>query len=89
MPLTSADAQKHLTGGDAEAKAAYEEAYNAIFELQLDHHAHLQPYRNNVDGKTKWAKIEMWPIMVSTAQHHQGKLHLLPLSHSQWQLCML
>lgn len=60
-----ADVCIHGAGGEAEAKAAYEEAYSAMFELQLDHDSHFQPYRDKIDSKSKWAKVEMWPITVS------------------------
>ncbi len=53
-----------LAGGEEEASAALEEGLNAIFTLQLEHHCHLQPYLSSSDGTAKWAKIEMWPMMV-------------------------
>lgn len=53
------------TGGEAEAQAAYDEAVNAVFNLQLECHRHAQPHKSKKDGKTKWAMIEMWPIIVS------------------------
>lgn len=53
-----------MTGGRAEAEAAYAEGLNAIFSLQLEHHCHVQPYLSSSDGTAKWAKIEMWPMMV-------------------------
>ena len=53
-----------LAGGEEEARAALEEGLNAIFSLQLEHHCHLQPYLSSSDGTAKWAKVEMWPMMV-------------------------
>lgn len=53
-----------LAGGEEEAHAALEEGLNAILNLQLEHHCHLQPYLSSSDGTAKWAKIEMWPMMV-------------------------
>ena len=53
-----------FAGGEAEAQAAYDEGVNAIFGLQLDHHSHLQPYRSTSDGTARWAKVEMWPMVV-------------------------
>ncbi|DBA85163.1 hypothetical protein WJX79_004941 [Trebouxia sp. C0005] len=50
-------------GGKEEAHAALEEGLNDIFNLQLEHHCHLQPYLSSSDGTAKWAKIEMWPMM--------------------------
>ncbi|DBA94754.1 TPA: hypothetical protein ACH3X1_002302 [Trebouxia sp. C0004] len=50
-------------GGKEEACAALEEGLNAIFNLQLEYHCHLQPYLSSSDGTAKWAKIEMWPMM--------------------------
>lgn len=42
----------------------YEDAIRAVFELQLDGHHHIQPYRSTKDGKVKWASIKMWPMPV-------------------------
>ena len=53
-----------LAGGEEEACAGLEEGLNAIFNLQLEHHCHLQAYLSSSDGTPKWAKIEMWPMMV-------------------------
>ena len=55
-------------GGGAEAQAAYDEAYNAVFNLQLECHRHAQPHKSKKDGKIKWAMIEMWPMIVSTSR---------------------
>ena len=54
-----------VAGGEAEAQAAYDEAVNAVFNLQLECHRHAQPHKSKKDGKIKWAMIEMWPIIVS------------------------
>lgn len=51
-------------GGAEEAEAAYEEAVNAVFNLQLECHRHTQPYKSHKCSKTKWAMIEMWPMEV-------------------------
>ena len=55
-------------GGEKEAEAAYDEAVHAIFELQLERHRHVQPYISKKDGRSKWAMIEMSPMMVSPAR---------------------
>lgn len=60
----------HGIGGEAEAQAAYDEAVNAVFNLQLECHRHAQPHKSKKDGKMKWAMIEMWPIIVSTQHPH-------------------
>ncbi len=52
-------------GGTEEAEAAYDEAFNAIFVLQLERHRHTQPYISKKDGRSKWAMIEMSPMTVS------------------------
>ena len=53
------------SGGEEEAEAAYDEAFHAIFHLQLQRHRHTQPYISKKDGKSKWVMIEMSPITVS------------------------
>ncbi len=52
------------TGGKEEAERAYEEALNAVFDLGVDCHQHIQPYQSRKDGKLKWALLEMWPLLV-------------------------
>lgn len=53
------------TGGREEAEAAFDEAFNAVFSLQLERHRHIQPYVSMNDGRNKWAMIEMSPMIVS------------------------
>ena len=53
-----------VTGGEEEALAAYEEAVQAIFGLQLDRYSHFQPHRNPETGKLWWECIAMWPMQV-------------------------
>lgn len=60
----------HGAGGETEAQAAYDEAMNAVFNLQLECHRHAQPHKSKKDGKIKWAMIEMWPIVVSKQHNH-------------------
>ena len=55
-------------GGHQEAQAAYDEAVNAVFNLQVECHRHAQPHISKKDGRTKWAMIEMWPMQVRL--HH-------------------
>ena len=43
--------------------AAFEEAYNDVFCLQLDCHRHAQPHISRKDGVTRWNIIEMWPML--------------------------
>lgn len=52
------------TGGEEEAMAAYEEAMQAIFGLQLDRYTYVQPHRHPETGKLRWECIEMWPMQV-------------------------
>lgn len=52
-------------GGKEEAQEAYEEAYNAIFALQLQCHRHIQPHTKR-EGTIRWEMIEMWPMQVSS-----------------------
>ncbi|DBB07279.1 TPA: hypothetical protein ACH3X3_008783 [Trebouxia sp. C0006] len=52
----------YYPGGQEEALAAYEEAYNDIFNLKLDCHKHPQPHKSRKDGTIKWEMIEMWPM---------------------------
>lgn len=66
------------TGGAEEADAAFDEAHNAIFSLQLERHCHTQPYISKKDGRSKWAMIEMSPMIVSmTARPLSTNLHLI------------
>lgn len=58
------------TGGEEEAQAAYDEAMNAMFNLRLECHRHIQPHKSHKDGSTKWAMIEMWPMTVSQRCSH-------------------
>ncbi|DBA72255.1 TPA: putative 3',5'-cyclic phosphodiesterase pde-3, variant 2 [Trebouxia sp. C0005] len=51
------------SGGEEEAEAAYDEALHAIFVLQLERHRHTQPYISKKDGRSKWAMIEMSPML--------------------------
>ena len=51
-------------GGSQEAQAAYDEAVNAVFNLQVECHRHAQPHISKKDGRTKWTMIEMWPMQV-------------------------
>lgn len=53
------------SGGMEEADAAYEEALQAIFSLNLECHRHTQPHKSKKTGLMKWAMIEMWPMLVS------------------------
>ncbi|KAL0048533.1 hypothetical protein WJX82_005213 [Trebouxia sp. C0006] len=50
------------SGGEDECQAAYEEAVDAIFNLKVDCHRHVQSYLSRKDGKIKWAAFEMWPM---------------------------
>ncbi|KAL3144948.1 hypothetical protein ABBQ32_003454 [Trebouxia sp. C0010 RCD-2024] len=50
-------------GGAEEAQAAYDEAVNAVFNLQVECHRHTQPHiSKKSSGIIKWAMIEMWPM---------------------------
>lgn len=52
-------------GGEEESRAAYEEAMQAIFSLQLDRYSHVQPHHNPENqGKLRWECLEMWPLQV-------------------------
>lgn len=81
-------------GGKAEALEAYEEAYNAIFALQLECHRHTQPHAKH-DGTLRWEMIEMWPMPVCTSLLHSITVllrqSLLPYSCAMvmywWQAC--
>ena len=59
-------------GGEEEAQSAYDDAMNAVFNLQLECHRHTQARKSKKDGSTKWSMIEMWPMLVMT----QPSLHL-------------
>ncbi|KAL3130461.1 hypothetical protein ABBQ38_008282 [Trebouxia sp. C0009 RCD-2024] len=54
--------QSDPPGGQEEANRAYEEAYNDVFNLQLDCHRHAQPHKSRKGGSVKWDMIEMWPM---------------------------
>ena len=56
-----------ITGGKAEADAAYEEAMEAVFSLQLDQYSHVQYYETPQTAgqlKRRWDLIELWPLQV-------------------------
>ncbi len=53
-------------GGEEEAQNAYDDALNAVFNLQLECHRHTQAHKSKKDGSTKWSMIEMWPMLVMT-----------------------
>ncbi|KAL3147885.1 putative 3',5'-cyclic phosphodiesterase pde-3, variant 2 [Trebouxia sp. C0010 RCD-2024] len=54
--------QSDPPGGQEEASRSYEEAYNDVFNLQLDCHRHAQPHKSRKCGGIKWDMIEMWPM---------------------------
>lgn len=56
-------------GGKEQAVRAYEEALNAVFDLRVECHQHIQPYASRKDGKIKWALLEMWPLLVCSSAH--------------------
>ena len=62
-------------GGEQEAQSSFEEAHNAVFNLQLTWR-HMQPHCSRRDGKPKWSMIEMWPM------HVRQKLLYMQLSLS-------
>ena len=70
-------------GGQQEAQAAYDEAVNAVFTLQVDCHRHAQPHLSKKDGRTKWAMIEMWPMQVSLPSISISD-HALPAQKEVW-----
>ena len=66
-------------GGEVEAHEAYEEAYNAIFALQLQCHRHIQPHFKK-EGILRWEMIEMWPMQVgkpTAVTNYSLSLHTL------------
>lgn len=71
-------------GGVEEAEGAYEEAVNAVFNLQLECHRHTQPYRSHKCSKVKWAMIEMWPMQVWVSSCDAFRV-----SQNQCNLCMV
>ena len=64
-------------GGQQEAQAAYDEAVNAVFNLQVECHRHAQPHVSKKDGRTKWAMIEMWPMQVCLPPFCLRYLHIV------------
>lgn len=57
-----------LVGGQAEANAAYEEAYEACFKLGVESYRHPIPRISSKTGELKWSMMEMWPMTVSAFQ---------------------
>ena len=56
-----------IAGGRAEADAAYEDAMDAVFGLEVDHYSHiLYQELPQAVGRTKsrWELIELWPLQV-------------------------
>jgi len=71
------------SGGKEQAVQAYEEALNAVFDLRVECHQHIQPYASRKDGTIKWALLEMWPLLVCSSTQlikHSSALHA-----AQWQ----
>ena len=56
------------TGGQQEADAAYQTAYNAIFVQGQKVHRHTQSRMK--EGSRRWEVLEMWPMIVSGPQSH-------------------
>ena len=51
--------------GDKEgAQAAYDEALNAVFNLEVQCHRHTQLQKSKDGIGTRWSMIEMWPMLV-------------------------
>ena len=53
-------------GGKAEADAAYDEAMEAVFCMQVDQHCHVQ-CRVTPSGERRWNLIELWSLEVVLA----------------------
>ncbi|DBA80240.1 TPA: putative 3',5'-cyclic phosphodiesterase pde-3 [Trebouxia sp. C0005] len=51
-----------LVGGQAEAIAAYEKAYEACFKLGVESYRHPIPRISSKTGELKWSMMEMWPM---------------------------
>lgn len=68
-------------GGAAEADAAYEEAFDAIFNLAVESYRHPIPQISKKNGRQKWSMIEMWPMTVSASV---AGVHLLHPFHFAW-----
>lgn len=51
-------------GGVEEADAAYEEAFDAVFNLGVESYRHPIPQLSKKTGQQKWSMIEMWPMTV-------------------------
>ena len=64
LDLELSKLQTACSGGRAEAATRYEDALRAVYDLQLNRHHHVQPYRSRKDGSLKWANIDMWPMPV-------------------------
>lgn len=78
-----------FAGGQEEALAAYEEAYNDIFNLKLDCHKHPQPHKSRKDGTIKWEMIEMWPMQVDHQQQCRCScISLMPMMHASENVCI-
>ena len=71
------------SGAKEEALEHHEDAIRAIFELQLDCHRHIQPYRSTKNGKLKWASVDMWPLPVSS----HWRLPSLDIAHKLTLAC--
>ena len=66
-----------VAGGAEEAQAAYDEAVNAVFNMQVECHRHTQPHiSKKSSGITKWAMVEMWPMQVTPSTPHHTLEHL-------------
>ena len=55
-----------VSGGEAEADAAFKAAYDAIFVQQLESFRVPMPRISRKTGKQKWSMVEMWPLAVSS-----------------------
>ncbi len=78
-----------FAGGQEEALAAYEEAYNDIFNLKLECHKHPQPHKSRKDGTIKWEMIEMWPMQVDHQQQCRCScISHMPMMHASVNVCI-
>lgn len=53
-----------VTGDKEGAQAAYNEALNAVFNLEVQCHRHTQLQKSKDGIGTRWSMIEMWPMLV-------------------------
>ena len=88
-PLAASHLPSLGAGGAAEAEAAYEEAFDAIFNLAVESYRHPIPQISKKNGQQKWSMIEMWPMSVSVCELFAFHVYVCVCLHVCASMCAL